>query len=254
MIGFISQSNNEEEINEQIRKQSNLGFWGYFMKKMFRRGMTYNQGVFVDKKKALEVITARQNLFLLVRTNHADECIPLLKEIYGNIPSEYLDMPGPKDVTCCIKFGDIYVTEEDSDISQKYSGFFSRFLKARKYNIYLPPKYTSSQLEELNNVYKIREDFKKWFGKDEIEVCHYKDYKLDEKEIYSGKEALIFLKNEFENKKNVDDTIENQFENIILDSKATFVKKVDTTPVSQKKTTDNTIRNHLQVGHEEPGE
>ena len=239
MYKCISQSENKDEMREQIIKQSKLGFFGYFLKKMFTNGLTFNQGIYVDKKKSLQIITPMQSLFLVARVYHVDECIPVLKEIYGNIPAEYLRRPGLKDVNCCIKLGDIYVTEEDTDVSLNNPGFLSKLRNSRKYNIYLPPKYTTTQLEELNNVIKVRELFKKWFFKDEIEVRHYKDYTMDDVEIYEGKSALSFLENQIEqeNNVNVDNSIQHPYE-VVFD----LTK-------SKKSKTNNSFVDKADVNH-----
>ena len=241
MYKCISQTENENEIQEQIIKQSRLGFNGYFLKKMFFNGLYYYKGVYVEKKEALQIITPKQSLFLIARVNHVDECIPVLKKIYGDIPAEYLNGSGLKDVNCNIKFGNIYITEEDTDVSLKNPGLLQRFNNRRKYNIYLPPKYTITQLEQLSEVINVREHFKKWFRHDEIEVRHYRDPEMNEVVIYEGEQALKFIQEEIEKDDkydNLDDATQHQDE---------FVFNLEK---PKKRKSGNTFVKRAEVNHD----
>lgn len=247
MYDFISLLNDKGQMQEQIIKQSRLGFFGYFLKKMFFNDLDYYKGAYVNKKKALEIITPRQSLFLIARTDYDKECLPLLEIIYGDIPTEILQRHGLKDVNCCISFGNIYVTEEDTDVALKTPGLLRRFIRrfsnSRMYNIYLPPKYSKAQLEELNKVIKVRKDFKRCFFKDEIEVRHYKDFEMTEVDIYEGKQALRFIENEI-NKGDKNENLVNKIKH-----PDEFVFNLEE---PKKRNLENTFVEKAKVNHDMP--
>lgn len=245
MYGFINHINNEKELLEQIKKQTKLGFWGYYLKKMFNNGMTYHKGENVNEKRALQIITPQQSLFASVRDNYDDVCFTLLRTVYdGKMPDNHLNLTsGLKDVVACMNLGNIYVTERDNDIPMENEGFFDRVIKGikgkeRQFDIYIPPHISNGQMEELKETLTNRNLFKKWFRKDRINVLHYIDN--DKMLYYNDKEALQYLDEELPNSDYINKDVPiNPDERIIVDSytkenkreNATFVDRVDTKPV-----------------------
>ena len=239
MYGFINHINNEKELLEQIKKQTKLGFWGYYLNKMFNNGMTYHKGENVNEKRALQIITPQQSLFASVRDNYEDVCFTLLRTVYGGkMPDNHLNLTsGLKDVVACMNLGNIYVTERDTDIPKDNKGFFDRVIKGkeRQFDIYIPPHISNSQMEELKDTLTNRNLFKKWFRKDRINVLHYIDN--DKMLYYNDKEALQYLDEELPNSDYISKDVPiNPDERIIVDSyvkenkreNATFVPKVNT--------------------------
>jgi len=142
MYGFIHHINKEEELEKQIVEQTKLGFLGYYLKKMFRNGMTYYKGQNIEEKKALQIITPQQSLFALVRDRYDEVCRTLLNAMYKDGLDNNLRLTGnANDVISCVNLGNIYITEKDNDISLGDENLLSRLFKKkeRQFNIYIPP-------------------------------------------------------------------------------------------------------------------
>lgn len=208
-LGFYHTLGDRTELIKQIYTQKKLGFKGYMQKEMLKNGeMGYYNNRNVHDKKAAMVITDakdRDSYLALARDEYEIDTKPLLEVLHGL--QDFDGIHGRKDVITCMKYGDIYVTEKDNDISdldeespqnilekifQDIANSQTKSGSRREMKVYLPANYTSFQLDELRKILDVRDETR-WFHTDDIEVCHYLDDRLEDKVSYEGKDAEKFL-------------------------------------------------------------
>lgn len=218
MYEFINSINDNAELIKQIKKQTNLGFKGYYEKEMLHgdESITYTRDISTNRKKSIQIITPKQSLFILVRDKYVDECSTLLGVIYNKSSEE--NMIG--NINNCMNLGNIYVTEENTDILiDKKNGFLHNIIHKicltgeREVKIYIPSSINGFQLEELYKTRRIIEKYSNKFKKNDlIQVQHYKD--LERTETFNSEEAMRYLVDELPNYLNENER-ENYNEQII---------------------------------------
>lgn len=218
MYEFINSINDNAELIKQIKKQTNLGFKGYYEKEMLQgdESITYTRDISTNRKKSIQIITPKQSLFILVRDKYVDECSTLLGVIYNRSSEE--NMIG--NINNCMNLGNIYVTEENTDILiDKKNGFLHNIIHKicltgeREVKIYIPSSINGFQLEELYKTRRIIEKYSNKFKKNDlIQVQHYKDLKRTE--TFNSEEAMRYLVDELPNYLNENER-ENYNEQII---------------------------------------
>lgn len=218
MYEFINSINDNAELIKQIKKQTNLGFKGYYEKEMLQgdESITYTRDISTNRKKSIQIITPKQSLFILVRDKYVDECSTLLGVIYNRSSEE--NMIG--NINNCMNLGNIYVTEENTDILiDKKNGFLHNIIHKicltgeREVKIYIPSSINGFQLEELYKTRRIIEKYSNKFKKNDlIQVQHYKD--LERTETFNSEEAMRYLVDELPNYLNENER-ENYNEQII---------------------------------------
>lgn len=218
MYEFINYINDNAELIKQIKKQTNLGFKGYYEKEMLQGNecITYTNAIPTNRKKAIQIITPKQSLFTLVKDKYEDECSTLLGVIYNRSSEENII----GNINNCVNLGNIYITEENTDILiDEKTGFLHTIIKKlystgeRELKIYIPSSINGLQLEELYKTRRIVEKYSNKFKKnDSIQVHHYKN--LEKPESFNGEEAMRYLVDELPNYLN-ESTRENDNEQII---------------------------------------
>lgn len=220
MYEFISYLKDNDELIKQIKKQTNLGFKGYYEKEMLQgeECITYTDAIPSNRKKAIQLITPKQSLFTLVGDKYENECSTLLGVIYNRSSQENLN--DNKDIKNCVNLGNICITEENTDISiDEKTGFLHTIIKKlystgeRELNIYIPSNINGWQLEEVYKTRRIIEKYSNKFMKnDSIQVYHYKNF--EKPETFKGEEAMRYLVEELPNYLN-ESIRENDNEQII---------------------------------------
>ena len=260
---MVSLIKDKDVLLEQIKRENKLGFTGYF-----KKNMEYYKGLYVNEKRALQLITPKQTLFALVRSEYRSVCNTLLEIINNKKPSKPKD--GTKrieeDIYNCMKMGIIYIREEDNDLSPEDKKHILGRINCRRKCIINIPKYVSGyQSDELNKTLKILDFSSERFNPllDSLEVHHY----IDENniQITKGIKALEYIVKELEQAYIKDDVILNPDEQVIAEKpyrneklfaqepKAPFVEHIETKPITSvgKK---NSNRDRTGTAHSRHGE